>query len=393
MKITAIRETMVALSAPMRNADISFDAMTASAVAVFTDRIVDGRPLVGLGFDSIGRYGHGGLLRERFIPRLLAANPEDYAAAAENAIDPLRAWSVMMRNEKAGGHGERAGAIGVLDAALWDLAAKAEGKPLWRVLADRFNGGKAQARVPTYASGGHYRDGLARGADEGDAIAAEISGYRALGYTQFKIKVGGAALDRDKARIEAALRVAGAGEALAVDGNGATDRAAAFALLGALAPYKLRWFEEPCDPLDYALLAEVSAADFLPIATGENCFSAADTRNMLRYGGLRPARDRLQIDISLAYGVPEYLRIIALLEEAGWSRTRLVPHAGHLFSFHVVAGLGLGSHEAAPDGKLLFGGYPEGVVVEDGHVKPWDAPGTGFERKANLYAAFAPLLA
>ncbi|MBL8662629.1 MAG: hypothetical protein JNM29_07355 [Candidatus Odyssella sp.] len=388
MKITAIRETMVPLAAPMRNADIAFDAMTASAVAVVTDRIVDGRPLMGLGFDSIGRYGHGGLLRERFIPRLLAARPEDYAAAAGDAIDPLRAWAVMMRNEKAGGHGERAGAVGVLDAALWDLAAKAEGKPLWRVLADRFNGGRAPARVPTYASGGHYREG----ADEARAIAAELSAYRALGYTQFKIKVGGAALDRDKARIEAALAVAGGGGALAVDGNGAADRAAAFALLGALAPYGLRWFEEPCDPLDYALLAEISAAGFLPLATGENVFSAADTRNLLRYGGLKPARDRLQMDISLTYGVPEYLRIVALLEEAGWPRTRLVPHAGHLFSFHVVAGLGLGSHEAAPDGRLLFGGYPEGVAVEDGHVTPWDAPGTGFERKENLNRVFAPLL-
>lgn len=388
MKIVAIRETTVALPAPMRNADIAFDAMTASAVAVVTDKIVAGRPLIGFGFDSIGRYGHGGLLRERFIPRLLAARPEDYAAGRGGGIDPLRAWSVMMRNEKSGGHGERAGAVGVLDAALWDLAAKAEGQPLWRVLADRFNGGNALSRVPTYASGGHYRDG----ADEAKAIAAELSAYRALGYRRFKIKVGGAALDRDRARIEAALGVAGAGEALAVDGNGAADRAAAFALLRALAPYRLAWFEEPCDPLDYALLAEISAAEFLPLATGENIFSAADTRNLLRYGGLRPARDRLQMDISLAYGIPEYLRIVALIEAAGWPRTRLVPHAGHLFSFHVVAGLGLGSHEAAPDGTLLFGGYPEGVTVEDGHVKPWDAPGTGIERKTNLFRAFAPLL-
>jgi L-alanine-DL-glutamate epimerase-like enolase superfamily enzyme len=387
MKIVAIRETMVALSAPMRNADIAFDAMTASAVAVVTDKHVGGRPLIGLGFDSIGRYGHGGLLRERFIPRLLAADAGDYAAETGDAIDPLRAWTVMMRNEKAGGHGDRAGAVGVLDAALWDLAAKAEGKPLWRVLAERFNGGKALARVPTYASGGHYRDG-----NEAAEIGAELASYRARGYTRFKIKVGGAPLPRDTARIESALGVAGEGAALAVDGNGATGRAAAFALLGALKPYRLAWFEEPCDPLDYALLAELSAADLVPLATGENIFSAADVRNLLRYGGMKPARDRLQMDISLAYGVPEYLRMIALLEEAGWSRTRLVPHAGHLFSFHVVAGLGLGSHEAAPDGTLLFGGYPDGVAVEDGHVRPWDAPGTGFERKANLYRAFEPLL-
>ena len=396
MKIVAIRETTVALSAPMRNADIAFDAMTASAVAVVTDKAVAGRPLIGLGFDSIGRYGHGGLLRERFIPRLLAAKPEDYAAADGDAIDPSRAWSVMMRNEKAGGHGDRAGAVGVLDAALWDLAAKAEGKPLWRVLADRFNGGNALARVPAYASGGHYRDAAAQGAgargDEAAALGAELSAYRAHGYRRFKIKVGGAPLERDQARIEAALGVAGDGASLAVDGNGAAERDAAFALLRALAPYRLAWFEEPCETLDYALLAELSAADLMPLATGENIFSAADTRNLLRYGGLKPARDRLQMDISLAYGVPEYLRIVALLEAAGWSRTRLLPHAGHLLSFHVVAGLGLGSHEAAPDEKLLFGGYPEGVAVEDGHIRPWEAPGVGFERKPNLQRVFAPLI-
>src|SRR5687768_9769524 len=107
MKIVAVRETTVALSAPMRNADINFDTMTASAVAVVSDKIVGGRPLMGLGFDSIGRYAHGGLLRERFIPRLLAADPADYAAAQGDLIDPVRASAVMMRNEKAGGHGER----------------------------------------------------------------------------------------------------------------------------------------------------------------------------------------------------------------------------------------------------------------------------------------------
>lgn len=392
MKIVAIREATIALSAPMRNADISFDAMTASAVAVVTDKMIGGKPLIGLGFDSIGRYGHGGLLRERFIPRLLAADPADYAAERGDTIDPVRASAVMMRNEKAGGHGERAGAVGVLDAALWDLVAKAEEKPVWRMLADRFNGGTAPARVRTYGSGGHYRTNLTP-EEEVRALRTELETYRAAGYRRFKIKVGGAPLARDKARLEAALAVAGDGAALGVDGNGTTTRDAAFALLRALAPYRLAWWEEPCDPLDYALLNELCAADLMPLATGENILSAADTRNLLRYGGMKPARDWLQMDISLSYGVPEYLRIVALLEEHGWSRTRLMPHAGHLFSFHVVAGLGLGSHEAAPDGTLLFGGYPDGVVVEDGHVRPWDAPGTGFERKQNLHRVFAPLIA
>lgn len=387
MKITEIRETTVRLSAPMRNAGISFGGMTASAVVVITDRKIGRQALTGLGFDSIGRYGHGGLLRERFIPRLLSADPQDYAAEAGDTIDPVRAWAVAMRDEKAGGHGERAGAVGVLDAALWDLAAKAADKPLWRLLADRFNDGRALARVPVYASGGHYRDG-----NEAVLLREELDTYRQRGYRLFKIKVGSDSIERDLRRIEAALEVAGNGQALAVDGNGVSDRDAALRRLEAVAPYRLAWFEEPCEALDFALLGELAARDLLPLATGENIFSAADTRNLLRYGGLKPTRDILQMDVSLSYGVPEYLRIIELVEAAGWQRTSLVPHAGHLFAFHVVAGLCLGRHESAPDDGLTFGGYPDGVRVEEGAVAPWDAPGTGIERKANLHAAFAPIL-
>jgi L-alanine-DL-glutamate epimerase-like enolase superfamily enzyme len=294
----------------------------------------------------------------------------------------------MLRNEKSGGHGERSGAVGVLDAALWDLVAKAAGKPLWRVLADRFNGGRALPRVPVYASGGHYREG-----DEAAGLRAELQSYKARGHRLFKIKVGADSLDRDRRRIDAALAAAGSSSALAVDGNGTAERDLALARLETLAPYRLAWFEEPCEALDFALLNEISAAGLIPLATGENIFSVADTRNLLRYGGLVPGRDFLQMDVSLSYGVPEYLRMIALMERAGWSRTRLLPHAGHLFSFHVVAGLGLGRHECAPDDAQPFGGYPAGVVVEEGHVRPWDAPGVGIELKANLYAAFAPLLA
>ena len=80
MRIIDIRETTVSVGASIRNADIGYDTMTASAVAVISDQQQDGHVLIGLGFDSIGRYGHGGLLRERFIPRLLAASPEQYAA-------------------------------------------------------------------------------------------------------------------------------------------------------------------------------------------------------------------------------------------------------------------------------------------------------------------------
>jgi D(-)-tartrate dehydratase len=388
MRIVDIREKTISLAAPMRNAAVGFGGMTASAVAIVSDTVRNGRPLVGLAFDSIGRYGHGGLLRERFMPRLLAADPADYADAGSGGIDPAKVFAVVMRDEKPGGHGERPGAVGLIDAAVWDLVAKADDKPLWRVLADRFQGGRALADVPVYASGGHYRPH-----DDLRLLQDELRGYLALGYTRMKIKIGGAAsIADDLRRVEAALAILGRGDRLAVDFNGTLTRDRAVAYAEALAPYGLAWIEEPVDPLDFELHREVRQAMTMPLATGENIFSAADTRNLLRYAGLRAGTDLLQMDISLSYGLVEYLRILDIAEQSGWSRRQFVPHAGHLLALHAVAGLGLGVHEAAPDDKLLFGGFPEGVTVDNGHVRPPDTPGVGIEGKRNLYAAFRDLV-
>jgi L-alanine-DL-glutamate epimerase-like enolase superfamily enzyme len=388
MRIVDIRESTVPLASGMRNAKIDFRTMTASAIAIVTDIQRDGRPLVGLAFDSIGRYGHGGLLRERFIPRLLAAGPDDYADDARRNIDPFKIWEIVMRGEKPGGHGERSGAVGLIDAAVWDLVAKIEEKPLWLVLAERFRGGNVEPRIPTYASGGHYRpDGDLAG------LAEEIRGYRDLGYRRVKIKIGGAPLDEDRRRIEAVLAVVGSGDDLAVDCNGTFGREQAVATVTALEPYKLAWIEEPVEPLDYELHRELRADMSTPLATGENVFSSVEVRNLLRYAGLNEERDLLQMDVSLSYGIVEYLAMLALIEAQGWSRTRCLPHAGHLLSLNVAAGLGLGGHESAPDAASIFGGYPEGATVADGFVSLPDAIGAGIERKDNLYAVFRDLVA
>ena len=379
MRITAIRQKTIALAAPMRNAGIAYDEMTASAVAVETDG-----PHVGLGFDSIGRYGHGGLMAERFAPRLLAADPDSYAG--ETGIDPVRAWDIVMANEKPGGHGERAGAVGLLDAALWDLAAKSAAAPLWRLLADRFNGGAHHEAVPVYASGGHYREGGV------PPLVGEVQGWRDAGHTRFKIKIGGVGLEEDRARLDAVLPAAGSGGALAIDGNGSFDFATAQAYMALAGELGLAWVEEPASPLDYRGHALLTAEYDAPIGTGENIFSAMDMRNLLRHGGLRPDRDRLQMDVSLSYGLPEYLRMMGLAESAGWPRSAFVPHAGHLFAFHVVAGLGLGLHECAPDAGEIYGGLPPGTELTDGACTLPEAPGTGIEAKANLYAVFEDLL-
>ena len=388
MRILEIRERTIPVAAAVSNAAIGFGEMTASVVAILTDAAAGGARVVGYGLDSIGRYGHGGLLRERFIPRLMAADAAALRDPATGIVDPMRAWPVMMANEKPGGHGERSAAVGVLDAALWDAAAKAAGLPLHRLLAGRFNGGRDAGTIAVYAAGGHYR------ADGGaDTLAGEVRRYAGLGYRTVKIKIGGAPLAADRARIEAALAALPSGGRLAVDANAVFDRRAAPAWAASLAEYDLAWLEEPGDPLDFALMKALAASYPGPLATGENLFSAADARNLVRYGGMRPDRDLLQFDVSLSYGVAEYLRIIEVVEEAGWKRTRLVPHAGHLFAANVVAGLGLGGHEAAPDPGLVFGGFPDGWAIEDGRLRLGEAPGTGFEAKPNAIAVLDALAA
>ncbi len=388
MKIVEIRERTVPLRSEIRNAYIDFSAMTASVVAILTDVDAEGRRIVGYGFNSNGRYAAGGLLRERFIPRVLRAAPAELLDESGANFDPHRIHEVLLRDEKPGGHGERTVAVAVLDMALWDIVAKIEQRPLYAVLAERYRSGKADARVPVYAAGGYYapRKDIA-------ALQQEMRDYLALGYTAVKIKIGGAPLEEDLRRIEAVLEVVGDGAALAVDANGRFDLGTAVQYADALAPYGLRWFEEPGDPLDFALQAELAQRYAGPLATGENLFSLQDARNLIRYGGMRPDRDVLQFDPALAYGLVEYLRILDMVRDNGWSARRLVPHGGHQFALHIAAALGLGGSESYPGVFQPFGGFADGLRVEAGEVGLPDAPGIGYELKANLYAVLRELAA
>ena len=349
MRITAIRDRTVSLSDPMSNASISFGEMTASAVAVDIDSGYSG-VVTGYGFSSIGRYAHGGLISERFAPRLEAC-PD--LSGDDGTLDPTRGSAVMMRHEKPGGDGERSGAVGVLEMALWDAAAKIEDLPLWKVLARRQDCQPHQ-RIPVYATGGHYyEDG------DLDALRNEIRSYLDLGYERVKIKCGRYGLDDDCRRIETVLDLlGGVGSRLAVDVNCACRSAEeADEIMQRLEPYRLAWLEEPFHPHDFQSLKSMSCRWKTPIATGENLFSHSEARNLLLYGGLRSDRDWIQIDPALAYGLTEYFRILELAEDQGWKRTRMLPHAGHLLAFHAVGGLGLAAHEVAPGTDLPLCGY------------------------------------
>jgi L-alanine-DL-glutamate epimerase-like enolase superfamily enzyme len=387
MRIVDIREHTAPIASPIANAFIDFSKMTLSLVAVVTDVIRDGKPVIGYGFNSNGRYGQGGLIRERFAPRILQAAPDSLLDAEGGNIDPANVWAAMFTNEKPGGHGERSVAMGTIDMAVWDAVAKIAGKPLFRMLAERA-GVVADPRVFVYAAGGYYYPGKGL-----EGLAAEMQGYLDRGYTVVKMKIGGAPLAEDCKRIETVLRMLPAGCRLAVDANGRFDLETAIAYARAMRDYDLFWYEEAGDPLDYELQAKLAEHYPGPMATGENLFSMQDARNLIRYGGMRPDRDWLQFDCALSYGLVEYLRTLDMLKDNGWSWRRCIPHGGHQMSLNIAAGLGLGGNESYPDLFQPYGGFPDGVRVEAGHIVMPDLPGIGFEGKSDLIAEMRSLAA
>ncbi|WP_416050578.1 mandelate racemase/muconate lactonizing enzyme family protein [Cupriavidus basilensis] len=385
VRIIDVREVTKPISSPIRNAYIDFSKMTTSLVAVVTDAFRDGKRVIGYGFNSNGRYGQGGLIRERFAPRILAADPASLLDDAGTNLDPNRVWAATMSNEKPGGHGERSVAVGTIDMAVWDAVSKIAGVPLFRLLAER-HGVNANPRVFVYAAGGYYYPGKDLG-----ALRAEMRSYLKRGYNVVKMKIGGASLEEDSARIEAVLQEIGPDAQLAVDANGRFDLDTAIAYAKMLRDYPLFWYEEAGDPLDYHLQATL--AEYYPgaMATGENLFSHQDARNLIRYGAMRPDRDYLQFDCALSYGLVEYERTLEVLKTFGWSPSRCIPHGGHQMSLNIAAGLGLGGNESYPDLFQPYGGFPDGVKVIDGHITMPELPGIGFEGKADLYAQMSAL--
>ena len=316
MRIVDIRETAIPLKSDLKNSSIDFSEMTTSVVAVITDVIRDGKPVAGFAFNSTGRYACGAQMRARFIPRILKAPPKSLMNEAGDNLDPEKILAVMMRNEKSGGHSERSVGIGTIEVAVWDAVAKIEGKPLHRVLAERYNGGKVMDKVFCYVGGGWYAPGKTT-----KDLQDEMRRHLDSGYTMVKMKVGGASLAEDMSRIEAVKAVVGNRGELAVDANSKFERDEAIAYARAMSPYKLRWYEEPCDPLDFAALKDISDAYDGALSTGENLFSTQDVENLVRFGGLQAERgDVIQVDPPQAYGIVQYARTLDMLKRHDWPR-------------------------------------------------------------------------
>jgi D(-)-tartrate dehydratase len=388
LRIVEIREAPIRLQADIQNAVVSFADHDVSLVAVITDVVQDGRPLVGLGFNSIGRYAQGGLMRERFMRRLLDAEPRSLLDDDGRLFRPEAIIKTLMRNEKPGGHGDRAGAVAALEIACWDINAKRRGAPAHRMIAEHFGRPVAEnASVPVYAAGGYYYPD-----DSMQSLADEMRRDADQGYIFFKMKIGGADLTTDLKRIEAAIAGVPTPGTLAVDANGRFDLRTALAYGTAMAPFGLRWYEEAGDPLDYALNAELAASYGPPLATGENLFSCQDVKNLVLLGGMRPGVDYFQMDPGLGYGILEFGRMVHLIEDHGFDRKQIHPHGGHVIGLHVAIGFDLGGCEAYPGVFQPFGGYPADCSVGGGRVAPTSASGFGIEEKLELQPHIRELL-
>lgn len=381
MRIVKITEKTVQFGSAIANSYISFSKMTNSIVAIVTDVMRDGKPVIGYGFPSIGRYAPTSILRDRMIPKIMNARPEEiYTDDGEN-LDPFKINALLKSNEKPGGHGDRAHAIGAIDMAVWDVVSKIEGKPLYQLLGECYNEGQYDSKIYTYGAGGYYYDD-----DNTDRLKDELKSYLDMGFHDVKMKIAGTDLASDLKRIEAALSVVGYdGSRLMVDANGRYDLKEALECAVAIRDYKLKWYEEPLDPLDFS--SHGAVAEYYPasIATGENLFSYQDMWNLLRHGGLRPDRDYIQMDCPLSHGLVEYMKVLQMMKERGWSSRRCIPHGGHQFCSNIAAGLFLGGNECYPGVFQPFGGFADGYPVEDGYVRLPNVPGVGFEAKANLW--------
>ena len=379
LKVKGIYELSVPLESDIKNSIVNFSDHDVSLVAIVSNKVRAGRPIIGYGFNSIGRFAQAGILQKRMFPRLLSADPILLVSENEDLFDPVAFSRVAMENEKPGGHGDRAGAMAAIELAVWDLNAKLLDEPAWSWISKCHATEIDQPTISTYAAGGYYYD-----TDSLGKLRDELQSYLDLGFDALKVKIGGASLEVDLERIDLASQLAGSGQRIAVDANGRFDAETAFLYLEHISARSLRWFEEPGDPLNFKLLKQLCKASDIPIATGENLFSVQDTKNLLLYGGMEPGRDIFQMDAGLSYGLTTYVKMIEELESEGMSRIQCFPHGGHLINLHISVGLNLGGCEAYPGVFGPFGGFSPSCEINEGYITPSSAAGFGLEEKEEL---------
>jgi L-alanine-DL-glutamate epimerase-like enolase superfamily enzyme len=267
---------------------------------------------------------------------------------------------LQLANHVWGRYGVTLFAISGVDIALWDIAGKAAGVPLHRLL-----GGARRARIPAYASLFRYANP--------EVVAERTRAAMAEGYRHVKLH------EVREPEVRAAREAAGHGVALMVDVNCEWTPHQALQMARALAPYELYWLEEPIfPPEDFAALAALRRASGVALAAGENACTAFQFRDIIASGGV----DYLQPSVTKVGGVSEMLKIITLAQTHG---ATLMPHSpyfgpGLLATLHLLATL---PDECLAEffyySALPASLYGDAVRAVDGHMTVPDGPGLGVE--------------
>src|SRR6266851_2232165 len=335
--------------------------------------------VIGIGEAGVGGGSTRDVIDKQLRPMLIGEDPL--------LIEGL--WQRMFaRTRQYGRRGIVMNAISGIDVALWDIAGKVAGLPLYRLF------GACRDRVEAYASGGFYQEG--KGVDD---LAGEAEGYRARGFKGMKMKIGRnpstqthlrhlvdqAELcevepEEDIARVAAVRRALGPQAKLMVDVNCAWSPAVAIEMGRAMEPYSLYWIEEPVATDDIEGSARVADALATPIAGYETEIGLYAFRELISRGAV----DIVQLDIAWSGGFSEGRRIAAYAH----AHHRMV--APHAFAGAVLLVASLHFAAAIPNGLVLeWDQNPNAIREEllkeplslesDGTVKVPERPGLGIE--------------
>jgi D-galactarolactone cycloisomerase len=318
-------------------------------------------------------------IRSTLAPLVVGADPLD--------VEPL--WQRMyMGTRDFGMAGAVIAAISGVDIALWDIAGKALGQPVWRLL-----GGAFRDRVRVYATG-FYR---IRGQGEAARLAEEAARRAAEGITAMKVKLGFGIADDITVMDSVGTAVADRGVTLMVDSNHAYGAADAIRLGRALERHNLRWYEEPVAAEDLAGYREVRSALGIPIAGGENAFTAYGFRRLFEHRAV----DIAQPDVCAAGGFTACRHIAALAFAHG---VQVNPHVwgssvGQVASLHLVSALPIANPSLFADEPIFeydCSAHPfrERLVdrplrQHDGWLERPAGPGLGIELDRAALARFS----
>ncbi len=312
------------------------------------------------GIEGIGWAGGQPGADETVFHAALALGP---LALGLGVSDVERLWERMFQPKLYGRRGLTNRAMAAIDIAMWDALGKTVGLPVTRLL------GGYRERVPTYLAGGYYLEG--KGLPE---LQEEMRGKVAAGARYIKMKIGGAPMAEDVARVRAVREAVGPDIEIMVDANNAYSPLEAIRIAHRLQELDIYWFEEPVHAEDYEGLRRVHDATRIPIATGENEYTRYGFRDLIACGGA----DILQPDANVLGGITEFRHIASL---ASAHNLPNAPHGSALLHVHLVAAIsnGLIVEHVVTEGReerALMHGHLD--LDAEGLLAPPDTPGLGF---------------